>query len=102
MTLHFAAARTAALPTYLARAQMVRMATRAANDNGDGESHSDVLRATLKHFARLGLSAASDARDQARTAHFTGDRQGYLHWLAICRTLDPRMAMALACNLAKR
>lgn len=102
MTLHFAAARPAALPRYLVRTQMVRMATLAANDNGDGESHSTVLRAALTHFAQLGLSAATDARDRARTAHFAGDRQGYLHWLAICRTLDRRMAVALASNLARR
>ena len=43
-----------------------------------------------------------DARDNARKAHFSGDRQGYLHWLAICRALDRRMAVALASNLAKR
>lgn len=102
MTLHFAAARPAALNSYIARTQLVRMAAHAANDNGDGDSHSEVLRAALKHFASLGLSAAADARDHARKAHFAGDRAGYLHWLAICRTLDRRMAVALASNLAKR
>ncbi len=102
MSLRFAAARPAALPVYIARAQLVRMATRAANDNGGGESHAEVLRAALKHFASLGLGAAADARDRARTAHYAGNRAGYLHWLAICRTLDRRMAVALATNLAKR
>ncbi len=102
MTLRFAAARPAALHSYLARAEVTRVAARAANDNGDGESHQQVLRAALKHFARLGLAAAADARDNARKAHFSGDRQGYLHWLAICRALDRRMAVALASNLAKR
>ncbi|HCF25604.1 MULTISPECIES: hypothetical protein [unclassified Novosphingobium] len=102
MTLRFAAARPVALPSYLVRAQQGRITARAANDNGDSESRSNVLRAALQHFAKLGLAAAADARDQARTAHFAGDRAGYLHWLAICRTLDRRMATALASNLAKR
>ena len=102
MTLRFAAARPAALPAYLVRAQQGRIAARAANDNGDAEQHSAVLRAALLHFARFGLAAAGDARDRARTAHFSGDRGGYLHWLAICRALDRRMASALAGNLAKR
>jgi hypothetical protein len=102
MTLHFAAARPAVLNNYLPRTQVVRMTARAANDNGDGDSHSEVLRAALKHFASLGLAAAASARDNARKAHFAGDRAGYLHWLAICRMLDRRMAVALASNLAKR
>lgn len=102
MTLRFAAARPAALPTYLVRAQQGRITARAANDNGDAGQNSDVLRAALKHFAKFGLAAAADARDQARTAHFAGDRAGYLHWLAICRALDRRMASALASNLARR
>jgi hypothetical protein len=104
MTLRFAAARPAALTSFVAHAQLARMATRAANDNDDslGENHRDLLRMSLKHFARLGLAAAADARDHARQAHFVGDRARYLHWLAICRTLDRRMAVALATNLAKR
>lgn len=104
MTLHFAAARPAALNNTIARLQVVRMASRAANDNcdRDGDDHTELLRSALEHFARLGLAAAADARDNARKAHFRGDRQGYLHWLGICRALDRRMAVALASNLAKR
>lgn len=102
MPLHVAASRPAALPSYLPRALAVRIAARAANDNGDGTSHGEVLRAALKHFAAYGLSAASDARDKARTAHFAGRRDDYRHWLAICRTLDRRMAVALSANLARR
>lgn len=102
MTLCFAAARTAALPSIIARTQVVRMTSRAANDNAGGADHNAVLRASLRHFAKLGLGAAADARDQARTAHFAGERPDYRHWLAICRTLDRRMAVALVSNLAKR
>ncbi|HEX4847587.1 MAG TPA: hypothetical protein VFV30_05550 [Novosphingobium sp.] len=79
-----------------------RIAARAANDNGDGDSHADTLRAALKHFAAYGMAAAGEARDRARKAHFAGDRDGYRHWLGICRALDRRMAQALVANLAKR
>lgn len=102
MTLHFAAARPAASPRYPSHALVVRLAACAANDNGDGASHDDVLRVSLQHFAEFGLAAAADARDKARTAHFAGRRQDYRHWLAICRTLDRRMAVALSVNLARR
>lgn len=102
MTLRFAAARPAALTSPLARTQVVRITALAANDNGDGGQRDAVLRAALKHFATLGLSAAADARDKARTAHYTGNREAYRHWLSICRTLDRRMAVALSSNLAKR
>ncbi|HOB13680.1 MAG TPA: hypothetical protein PK680_10270 [Novosphingobium sp.] len=102
MSLRFAAARPAVLTSYLPRAEVTRMAARAANDNGDDQKHQAAMRAALKHFASHGMAAAGDARDRARKAHFSGDRQGYLHWLAICRMLDRRMAVALASNLAKR
>lgn len=101
MSLRFAAARPAALPNYLIRAQMAQVQARAANDNGDSGNYQAVLRAAVKHFARLGMDAAGDARDKARKAHFAGDRHAYLHWLAVCRALDRRMALALATNLAK-
>ena len=102
MTLRFAAARPAALTSYLARTQVVRIVARAANDNGDGARHDEILRAALKHFASLGLAAASDARDRARKAHFAGRPNDYRHWLGICRALDRRMAVALSTNLAGR
>jgi hypothetical protein len=102
MTLRFAAARPAALTSTFARTQVVRITARAANDNGDEGQRDAVLRAALKHFAVLGLSAAADARDKARTAHYAGRRDDYRHWLGICRTLDRRMAVALSSNLAKR
>jgi hypothetical protein len=102
MTLRFAAARPAALTSSFARTQVVRILAQAANDNDDGGRRDAILRAALKHFSELGLAAASDARDKARTAYYSGKREDYRHWLGICRTLDRRMAVALANNLAKR
>jgi hypothetical protein len=72
---------------------------RAANDNSN-PGHSAELRAALKHFAEYGLGAANVARRNAEAAFFRGDRQGYGHWLGICRTLDRRMAGALAAKVA--
>lgn len=71
------------------------MISRAANDNGS-PGHSAELRAALKHFAEHGLSAATVARQNAEQAFFRGDRQGYQHWLGICRALDRRMASVLS------
>lgn len=102
MTLRFAAARPAALTSTFARTKIVRITARAANDNDDEGQRNAILRAALTHFASLGLAAAADARDQARTAYYAGRRTEYRHWLGICRTLDRRMAVALSTNLAKR
>ena len=102
MTLRFAAARPTALTYPFARTHVVRIAVHPANDNGDEGQRDAVLRAALKHFASLGLAAAADARDKARTAYYAGQRDDYRHWLGICRTLDRRMAVALGSNLAKR
>jgi hypothetical protein len=101
MTLHFAAARTAATSP-LARALTRRAPGCAANDNGS-ETSDHVLHAALRHFAEHGLSAASDAQRKAEAAFFAGDRECYLWWLGVCRTLDKRLAgrlerKALSCN----
>jgi hypothetical protein len=63
-----------------------------ANDNHADSLTEAVLRASLKHFARYGLGAAENARNQAEKAFFAGDREGYDWWLGICRTLDRRLA----------
>lgn len=94
MPIHFAAARSP-LAALVNPARRSRIIGRAANDNGD-LGHSAELRAALKHFAEHGLGAATVARQNAEQAFFRGDRQGYLHWLGICRTLDRRMASVLA------
>lgn len=102
MTVRLASARPVLQAAYLPPARLARLSAGAANDNGDDSRSSDVLRDALLHFARLGLSAASDARNRARKCHHAGDQAGYLHWLAICRALDRRMAAALKVNLSRR
>jgi len=94
MPIHFAAARSP-LSALVSPARGTRIVGRAANDNGTF-GHSDELRAALKHFAEHGLGAATVARQNAEHAFFRGDRQGYLRWLGICRTLDRRMASVLS------
>jgi len=94
MTVHFAAARTAA-GSPLARALQRRSPVTAANDNGQLHSDDQLLRASLKHFAAHGLRAAEEARQLAENAFFAGDRETYQWWLGICRTLDRRMARQL-------
>lgn len=97
MTIHFAAARSrlAALAMPVRRARII---ARAANDNDNPATQSE-LRAALKHFAEHGLGAAAVARKNAEQAFFRGDRQSYLHWLTICRTLDRRMARVLSARV---
>ena len=94
MTLHFAAARSAARSP-VARALARRSIARAANDNGDpsaNQGNDQMLHAALRHFAEHGLGAATEARNQAEKAFFAGDRPSYDWWIGICRTLDRRMA----------
>lgn len=100
MTVHFAAARTAATSP-LARALVRRRVDVVANDNDDGGNDDLLLRAALQHFAQHGLSAASEARKQAESAFFSGDRQNYDWWLGVCRTLDRRMAEEFARSTAR-
>lgn len=64
----------------------------AANDNGCAIGDNPVLRATLAHFAQHGLGAARQASRMAEDAFRIGDETAYRHWLAVCRTLDPRLA----------
>ncbi len=99
MTFRFSAARSATTPLVRGRTLLSRMTV--ANDTAEGEFHAATLRAALEHFARMGLSAATDARHRARAAHYRGDRQAALHWQEICRALDHRMGAALALNLGR-
>lgn len=95
MPVRFAAARhTTRSP--IARALARKAVERAANDNRDGMTDDRLLHAALRHFARHGLGAAREAQAQAQKAFFAGDRQSYDWWLAICRTLDRRLADELA------
>ena len=67
----------------------------AANDNGEAEVSDRLLYAALRHFAQHGLGAAREARNQAEKAFFAGDHIAYDWWIAICRTLDRRIAAQL-------
>ena len=94
MTIHFSAA-TAAKSSVIASKFCASVPLLAANDNHRSIDRGSLLRAALQHFAEHGLSAAERARANAETAFFSGDRQSYDHWMAICDTLDRRMAMAV-------
>jgi hypothetical protein len=102
MSIRYAAARPIAQPGLLTRAARGRLAARAANDNGDAAKHELVLRSALKHFAEHGLRAAEDAAERAVVAHRAGAREDLLHWLEICRTLDPGRATRLHRRLGRR
>lgn len=69
---------------------------RPANDNSADAAAEAILHASLRHFAEHGLAAAAHAKAKAEAARIAGDRDGYLWWLGICRTLDRRMARELA------
>lgn len=71
----------------------------AANDNSRTLADQDILVAALRHFARHGLAAAERAGASALAAGTGGDRKACLHWLAVCRQLDRRMADRLSARL---
>ncbi len=92
MTLHQAAARNSA-NSPIARVLARPAYGRSANDNGANAPASQlVFEEALRHFAKHGLGAAKDACDKAETAFHGGDSYTYNYWLAICRTLDRRLA----------
>ncbi|WP_209347951.1 hypothetical protein [Pontixanthobacter sp. CEM42] len=100
MTVHFAAARDA-VNSPVARVLSRRALPQAANDSGAENDNNHLLHAALRHFAKYGLGAASEARKQAEEAFFAGDRESYDWWLSVCRTLDRRMAEEVARTSAK-
>lgn len=100
MTIRLATVHPAA-PLFFSPIQQRSVVQRAANDNTGTAQRDPILRAALMHFARHGLGAANNARDQAEHAFFADDRDAYRHWLAVCRTLDKRMAAAVEAR-AKR
>ena len=103
MTVHFAAARIPSRSP-IARALVRRPLSAPANDNRDPVTQAaedKLLHAALRHFAAHGLADAAEARTQAETAFFAGDRQPYDWWLGICRTLDRRMAEELVRRQAR-
>jgi hypothetical protein len=105
MTIRFAAAWGGTTPV-LSRSLCLGAPLGASNDNPPSprrlalhavqpEAELDAgLAAALMHFARHGLSAATQARDEALAAHASGDVEASARWLGICRQLDRRMARA--------
>ncbi|MEO9462705.1 MAG: hypothetical protein ABJ242_08220 [Marinomonas sp.] len=92
MTLLQATARNSA-NSPIARVLTPKPHGRSANDNNANAPASQlVFEDALHHFAKHGLGAAKDARDRAEAAFYAGDKAQYNYWLAICRTLDRRMA----------
>ena len=95
MTIRFAAADRGGNPV-IARVLCPALVLHPANDNTRNVADTRLIKAALRHFAAHGLSAAERARDNAESAFFAGDSESYRWWLAICRTLDRRMADAVA------
>lgn len=99
MTIRFAIAENRLRPR-LSASQARAALVRPANDNHAAELNAnadrELLHAALRQFAQHGIGAAAHARSQAERAFFAGDRETYRWWLGVCRTLDRRMAGALA------
>ncbi|HKX77200.1 MAG TPA: hypothetical protein VJM34_01630 [Novosphingobium sp.] len=100
MTIRFAAARTG-YNAMIAHTFRMGPLFLGANDNGLARTADPVLAEALRHFARHGMRAARVARDNAEGAFAAADTEAYEWWLAICRTLDRRMANAMVARLAK-
>ena len=96
MTIRLATAATGRTRIRLSKSQARDAIARPANDNGYFGDHDAMLHAALRQFANHGIGAAEHARQQAERAFFKGDRETYQWWLGICRTLDRRLAIALA------
>jgi hypothetical protein len=107
MTIRFAAAWGGTTPA-IARSLCLGAPLGASNDNPPSPRRlalhavpsapaaqlDPALAAALMHFARHGLSAATQARDEALAAHASGDAEASARWLGICHQLDRRMAQA--------
>ena len=94
MTVHFAPSRAARFG-WVRQLNAATPLADAANDNSEPAPRPEQLDSALRHFAVHGLGAASEAAKAAEAAWLAGDGAGWEHWLAICRTLEPRVARAL-------
>ncbi|MEW9855871.1 hypothetical protein [Novosphingobium sp. M1R2S20] len=98
MTIRFAAANTASnIVVRACRCRSVEL--RPVNDNDRHRLDQSLLAAALRHFARHGMAAAENAANRALWARRDGDDQACLHWLALCRQLDRRMADSLTAQM---
>ena len=102
MSIHFAAARSAACSP-VARALAKKAVGLCANDNpgGAGGFADPVLNAALRHFAEHGLHAAAEAARLARIAFESGETETCRFWTRICETFDRRLARELAKELTE-
>ena len=83
-----------------------RAIERPVNDNAPADASDlfdpeGVLAAALKLFAAHGMAAAARACEAARIAEATGDAEGVVWWLEVCRALDRRMAREASRKLAR-
>lgn len=101
MSIRFAAAGSGEC-AFVARHLGIAPLPTPANDLGNGIGRDRLLRETLRHFATFGLQAAERARDNAEAAFFDGRKDDYHHWMAICRTLDRRMAARAMARQGRR
>ena len=101
MSIHFAAARSAA-HSPVARALAKKAVRRAANDNPGGRKNAvdPILHAALRHFGKHGLRAAVEAAMEAERAWKAGDLAASRYWSEVCGKLDRRTANDLALRTA--
>lgn len=100
MTVHFAAARSAAACSPVARVLSRRAPARHANDNGPASDRARLaddllLQQSLRHFALHGMNAADDAMRKAADALQAGDMANFRRWTDICGRFDRRAAARL-------
>ncbi|BEU99701.1 hypothetical protein [Novosphingobium olei] len=83
-----------------------RAIERAVNDNAPQQDGAlfdadGVLAAALRLFAAHGICAAERACEAAEIAKATGDAEGVVWWIEVCRALDRRMAREASRKLAR-
>ena len=95
MTVRFAAARSLAVSSPVARALSRPSLGPVANDDPVAAEQSALLASALREFAAHGLGAAQRLAEEARAAHAVGDNAAYARHRDLCHTLDRRLARAL-------
>lgn len=96
MTVHFAAARSPAAPSIVARILSRKSDLTPANDEDGPAVDNRFLHAALREFAIHGMGTFAEIERRAEQALAAGDIEHFEWWLGICRILDPRAARKLA------
>ena len=99
MTIFFAASRAPEAGA-IELALTVPVPPDAANDHRASRDEA-LLRAALRHFARHGMAAAEQAARSAQAAFRDGREDDCGYWLAICQTLDRRLAATTRMRLRR-